>query len=106
MLRALREVLELSLERRAAVEGGVVERLLDLRERQPELTTDQHLLQAQEVILRVEAVARSGARHGYEQPKLVVVMQGAHGNAGDASHLVHPITARRVHHPILGPHAT
>lgn len=44
-------------ERAPAVEARVVERSPDRLERHPELATDEDLLQAQEILVVVEAVA-------------------------------------------------
>jgi hypothetical protein len=85
-LRALRE------QSLAAIKVRVVERAANRFERQTELAADDDLLQAQQVIVAIEPVARLTAPARREQPHRVVVMQGANRYAaqrGDFLHLIH-----------------
>jgi hypothetical protein len=72
------------------VEGlhvGVVEERGDRVELHAETPVDEDPLQALEVRVVVQAVPRGRAAAGREQPDLVVVVQGAHGDARDAGDL-------------------
>jgi hypothetical protein len=62
LLGAARRRLALLLQRTSSVEVRVVERAADVLERQPELAADQDLLQAQQIVVGVEPVARRRPR--------------------------------------------
>jgi hypothetical protein len=68
----------LCAQRRDAVVGRIVERGLDLGQGQAELAADHDLLQAQQIVVRVQAIARRGAQRRHQQAELVVVPQRAH----------------------------
>ena len=90
---------------RARVRVRVVEQGRDLLWREAELPADQDLLQPVEVGLAVAPVARVTALARDEQADGVVVVQRAHGDAGEARDLSYGV-AHCVVRSLLGTRST
>jgi hypothetical protein len=83
------------------VEVGVVEDRGDGVEADADLAVAEDLLQPRQVVVAVDAVARSTAVARAQQSDLVVVVQRAHGDAGHPRHFSH-----RAIHRISPPPST
>ena len=84
------------------VDRRVVEEGHDLFERESELAVEQHALQPVQVGLGVPAVPGRAVPAGYQQTDLVVVVQGADGDAGQPRDLPY----RVAHDPSVHPDVT
>ena len=83
---------------------GFGEDLGDVAEPEPQLPVEQDLPQALQILFGVAAVVRGAAPGGGQEPYLVVVVQGAHGDSrqlGEITHRVGP-WIRRPHRPAPG----
>ena len=77
-----------------AVRARGVQHAGDLGEAHVELAQDQDLLQPQELVPPVVAVAVGAHVLGLEEPDRVVVMQRAHRHAGKTRQVIHHVAAR------------
>ena len=76
---------------RFSIEPWIVERPPDLFQRETEFAPEQDLLQAQQVGIGVQAIARGCSGAGHEQPDGVLMMQRADGHTrhpGDVPDLI------------------
>jgi hypothetical protein len=89
---ALFEEGAVSRERRRRVERRIVDDLADAPQRDLQLAVEENLLQAQQVPLRVETVARRRAAAWLQQADAVVVVQRPHA---------HPRHPRQPAHRVL-----
>ncbi len=66
--------------------GIVVEQRADLVQLQPDRPVHQHHMQPLDVAIGVAAIARRRADAGHHETNLVVMVQGADGDARESSH--------------------
>lgn len=71
----------------------VREQLADLLQRHPEFAMEQDVLQAQQLLAPVVAIAVLAEERRPEQPDLVVVMQRAHRDPGEPGQLLDGVVA-------------
>ncbi len=92
-------------QRLPVVEPRIVERALDLVEREPEFPADQDLLQAQQIGVGVETVAGLGAPGRDQQADGVVVVQRANRHARHPGDVGDPVVRGTVMVDTVRPHA-
>ncbi|MNT82200.1 hypothetical protein D3C72_2218950 [compost metagenome] len=86
------------MQRSQLVETRRIENGRDFRQRNIELPVDEDLLQAQQLVLAVVAVAIVAGERGLQEAYFVIVMQRPHRNAGKLRQLIdcvglHPSTS-------------
>jgi hypothetical protein len=95
--RAVSQAVPLVEQGDPPVEARVVERPPEFFQRQTEFSSDKDLLQPKQVRVRVKAVTGIRPGPGHEKSDGIVVMQRAHGDARESSHVFDLICARSSH---------
>ena len=98
-----REALAVLPQQRLPVEPGLVEHPANPLERKAELPEQKNLLQAQEVVISVEPIARVRARGRPHESDRVVVVERPDGDPGELRDLLDAVAIVR-HETSLGPH--